>query len=59
MRTKQFYVALSLMVFLIGLLSGCATTSSDTQAEQDTRIARGLIDSMASPIHTFPAGVPR
>lgn len=61
MRTKQLYAAVGLAALLIALplFSGCATANPENRSEHDSRTARGLLDSMASPVHTFPANVPR
>ena len=46
------------------LLTGCATnktavTDKPANGEDDARMVRSLVDSMASPVHSFPANLPR
>jgi hypothetical protein len=55
---------LLLMTMLAAMmLTGCATQRAqgepDASAEQDAKMARGLMDSMASAPHRFPANLPR
>jgi hypothetical protein len=47
-----------------GLFGGCATNKAEptkeaAKREHDAKIVRGLLDSMASPPHSFPANLPR
>ena len=55
---------LLLMTMLAAMmLTGCATQRAqgepDASAEQDAKMARGLMDSMASAPHRVPANLPR
>ena len=57
---KIFLIA----VCALALFTGCATNqavanSSPAKGEHDARIVRGLMDSMASAPHSFPANLPR
>jgi hypothetical protein len=52
-------------LFVVSIFSGCATAEPrDAEAnhhskQSDARMARGLIDGMRSPVHSFPANLPR
>jgi hypothetical protein len=51
-------------VVAAALFAGCATNqvaepNVAAKGENDARMLRGLLDSMASPAHNFPANLPR
>ena len=62
MATNMKICLLCLMISV--LCAGCANTRvtearAEATAQNDARTVRGLVDAMRSPVHSFPANIPR